>query len=87
MNALQVVRAARVLGRSHPQLALRTAPRALGGAGFRVQGSGCRVQGAGFRVQGSGCSVQGVGFRNQGLQLVRSRQFREIGMLSVTVWV
>ena len=31
--------------------------------GFRLQGSGCRVQGAGFRVQGSGCRVQGAGFR------------------------
>jgi hypothetical protein len=29
------------------------------GAGFRVQGSWCRVQGAGFRVQGAGCRVQG----------------------------
>ena len=36
------------------------------GAGFRVQGLGCRVQGAGFRVQGSGCRVQGAGFRVQG---------------------
>jgi len=35
----------------------------LQGAGFRVQGAGCRVQGAGFRVQGSGCRVQGLGFR------------------------
>ena len=31
--------------------------------GFRVKGSGCRVQGVGFRVKGSECRVQGVGFR------------------------
>ena len=36
------------------------------GAGFRVQGSGCRVQGAGFRVQESGCRVQGAEIRMQG---------------------
>ena len=40
------------------------------GAGFRVQGSGCRVQGAGFRVQGSGCRVQGAEFRVQGSEHV-----------------
>ena len=27
------------------------------GAGFRLQGAGCRVQGAWFRVQGTGCRV------------------------------
>ena len=35
------------------------------GAGFMVQGSGCRVQSAGFRVHGAGCRVQGSGFRVQ----------------------
>jgi hypothetical protein len=30
--------------------------------GFRVWGSGCRVQGLGFRVWGSGFGVQGLQF-------------------------
>ena len=27
------------------------------GAGYRVQGTGCRVQGAGYKGQGTGCGV------------------------------
>jgi hypothetical protein len=43
-----------------PNLMMGHSPNDLG---FRVQGSGFRVQDLGFRDQGSGFRVQGLGFR------------------------
>ena len=46
-------------------------------SGFKIQGSGCRVQVSGFRVQGtgfrfqvSGCRFQGTGYRVEPLDLL-----------------
>jgi len=48
--------------------------------GFRVQGSGSRVQGPGLRVQGSGSRVQGPGLRVEGSGLkAQSPGFRVQG--------
>ena len=54
------------------------------GQGFRISGSGSRVQGFGFGVSGSGFRVQGLGFTvRRGFRGLGVQAFRGLGVQGV----